>query len=171
MPPRPSDGEAGAARADLARALARLDAYSFFTVPADASSGGDLVVLGTTGAFLVKACGLRGVALVEGRRPLVGEAAVPGLRALRSGAKKLSHRLRGAGLTASVEPVVCLTQAIAPSAAQAAGVRFVRVADVAHDLSARPGLQSHTRAQRAARALGMQVAGDRKRHFAIRSEH
>ena len=158
----------GKARADLASSLRRLDAYSFFTVPADSGFGGDVIVVGTTGAFLIKACGLPGVAVIKGRRPLVGDEAIEGLRALRAGAKRLSSTLSAKSALAEVEAIVCLTEAIAPTVADAAGVRFVRVADIARELSARPGVQSHTRAQSAARALGVQVAGDQHRHFAVR---
>jgi hypothetical protein len=164
------DVRAGASRAALARELGRLDAYSFFTVPADPSWGADLLVVGTTGAFLVKACGLPGLASVQGRRPVVGDRAVPGIRPLRAGARRATSRLRAASVLVEVEPVVCLTEAIAGSPTTGAGgVRFVRLADVARDLTARPSVQSHTRAQRAARTMGMEVAGDRKRHFAVRS--
>jgi hypothetical protein len=162
------DAREGKARADLATSLRRLDAYSFFTVPADPSSGGDVIVVGTTGAYLIKACGLPGVAVIKGRRPLVRDEAIEGLRSLRAGAKQLRSRLSARSATAVVEPIVCLTEAIAPVAAEATGVRFVRVADIARDLSARPRVQSHTRAQSAARALGVQVAGDQQRHFAVR---
>ncbi len=130
--------------------------------------GGDVIVVGTTGAFLIKACGLSGVAVLKGRRPLVGDEAIDGLRALRAGAKRLSSTLSAKSALAEVEAIVCLTEAIAPTVAEAAGVRFVRVADIARELSARPGVQSHTRAQSAARALGVQVAGDQHRHFAVR---
>lgn len=162
------DAQEGKARAALATSLRRLDAYSFFIVPADSAFGGDVIVVGTTGAFLIKACGLSGVAVLKGRRPLVGDEAIDGLRALRAGAKRLSSTLSAKSALAEVEAIVCLTEAIAPTVAEAAGVRFVRVADIARELSARPGVQSHTRAQSAARALGVQVAGDQHRHFAVR---
>lgn len=161
------DAREGEARTALAEALRRLDAYSFFTVPADPATGGDVIVVGTTGAFLVKACGLPGVAAIKGRRPLVGDRPVDGLRALRAGAKALTAKLSAKSALGKVEPIVCLTEAIAPPSAEASGVRFVRAADLAKDLSARPRLQSHTRAQSAARTLGVQVAGDHRRHFAV----
>jgi hypothetical protein len=166
---REHDERASAARSAMASALGRLDPYSFFSVPAEHASGGDMVVVGTTGAFLLKACGLSGVAQLRGRRPVVGEHAVPGLRALRKGARRLASRLVESSAQAEVEAIVCLTDAIAGAPAIAGGVRFVPVEDLARDLSARPGVQSHTRAQSAIRMLGMQVAGDQKRHFAVRS--
>jgi hypothetical protein len=166
---RQHDERASAARSAMASALGRLDPYSFFSVPAEPSSGGDMVVVGTTGAFLLKACGLSGVAQLRGRRPVVGDHAVPGLRALRSGARRLEQRLVESSALADVEPIVCLTEAMTGGPTEAAGIRFVRVEELARDLSARPGVQSHTRAQSAIRMLGMQIAGDQKRHFAVRS--
>ena len=99
------DAREGKARADLATALRRLDAYSFFTVPADSGFGGDVIVVGTTGAFLIKACGLPGVAVIKGRRPLVGDEAIEGLRALRAGAKRLSSMLSAKSALAEVEAI------------------------------------------------------------------
>ena len=112
---------------------------------------------------------MAGVALVDARRPVVGDRAVPSLRQLRSGARRFAGRLTKASALASVVPIVCLTQAIAGPPVDAAGVRFVKLADLSRDISARPGMQSHTRAQSAARALGVHVAGDQRRHFTVRS--
>lgn len=160
--------ERGSAHAAVARALGRLDAYSFFVLPAH-DWNADYAVVGTTGAFLITVCDLSGVALVDARRPVVGDRAVPSLRQLRSGARRFAGRLTQASALASVVPIVCLTHAIAGPPVDAAGVRFVRLTDLSRDISARPGMQSHTRAQSAARALGVHVAGDQRRHFTVRS--
>ncbi len=152
----------------VARELRRLDAYSFFVLPAQEWHA-DFAVLGTTGAFLIAVCDLPGVAHIGGRRPTVGDSHVSNLRKLRAGARSLSGRLVNGAMFASIEPVMCLTEAIAGPPAEAAGVRFVKVSDIARDISARPGVQSHTRAQAAARVLGVTVAGDQGRHFTIRS--
>lgn len=162
----PRQEQAPSASAAVARELGRLDAYSFFTLPGHEWSA-DLAVIGTTGAFLISACDLPGVARVDARRPVVGERAVPGIRQLRAGARRFGVRL-GAASASRVLPIVCLTESIAGPPVDAAGVRFVRVPDLARDISARPSVQGHTRAQSAARALGMQVAGDQKRHFTVR---
>ena len=151
----------------LARALNRLDPYSFFIVPGHEWNA-DLAVVGTTGAFLISACDLAGVAKVDARRPVVGDRAVRGIRRLRAGSRRLAARLGSASMFAQVVPIVCLTEAIAGPPVESAGVRFVRAADLARDISGRPGVQSHTRAQASARALGMHVAGDRARHFTVR---
>ena len=129
----------------------------------------DFAVLGTTGAFLIAVCDLPGVAHTAGRRPRIGDAHVPDLRKLRRGVRRLSGRLVNDATFTRIEPMVCLTQAIAGPPAEAAGVRFVKAGDIARDISARPGLQSHTRAQAAARVLGVTVAGDQGRHFTVRS--
>ncbi|MDH4113429.1 MAG: hypothetical protein OEV60_12250 [Actinomycetota bacterium] len=155
------------AHAAVARALGRLDAYSFFTLPGHGWNA-DFAVIGTTGAFLIAACDLEGVARVDCRRPTVGNTAVPNLRKLRSGLRRFSARLSDASMFAQVMPLVCLTRAIAGPPVEGAGVRFVKVDDLAREISARPGAQSHTRAQAAARVLGVHIAGDQKRHFTVR---
>lgn len=162
----PQQGTIGPAA--VARVLGRLDAYSFFVVPGHEWEA-DFAVVGTTGAFLVRVCDLVGVARVDARRPTIGDSAVPGLRRLRSGAKRLTVKLGDAAMLASTVPIVCLTRAVAGPAVEGAGVRFVRVDDLARDISARPAVQSHTRAQSAVRALGVRVAGDQRRHFTVRS--
>jgi hypothetical protein len=151
-----------------ARALGRLDPYSFFVVPGH-DWDADFAVVGTTGAFLVKVCDLPGVAKVEARRPVVGDQPVRGLRRLRGGAKRFTSKLDGAATSATAVPIVCLTQALAGSPVDGGGVRFAKVEDLAREISARPAVQSHTRAQSAARALGVRVAGDQRRHFTVRS--
>jgi hypothetical protein len=45
------------------------------------------------------------------------------------------------------------------------GVHFVTLGDLIRDLTSRPRVMEPTRVQRAARVLGVQLAGDRKRHF------
>lgn len=151
----------------VSRALGRLDPFSFFVVPAHEWNA-DFAVIGTTGAFLVVVCDLPGVARVDSRRPVVGDRSVPGLRRLRSGRRRFSSRLGEASTFAQVVPIVCLTEAIAGPPVDATGVRFVKVADLARDISARTGVQSNTRAQAAARMLGMRIAGDQDRHFTVR---
>jgi hypothetical protein len=164
-----SSSESGStARAAVARALGRLDAYSFFVVPGHEWNV-EFAVVGTTGAFLVKVCDLPGVARVGARRPTVGSQAVPGIRKLRAGAKAFTRKLGTASTTAPATPIVCLTRAIAGPPVDGAGVRFATLDDLAREISRRPRVQSHTRAQAAARALGMRVAGDQRRHFTVRS--
>jgi hypothetical protein len=149
----------------LTRALGRLDAHSYFRVPADPSSVADTIVTGTTGVFLIAAYARSGVLTVDGGRPRVDGRKVPGMRALRRDAKKLSARLSAATVFSSVEPVICITHATVGAPRTVGGVRIVGVSELARDMAARPRVQEAMRAQRAARALGMQIAGDRRRHF------
>jgi hypothetical protein len=47
-------------------------------------------------------------------------------------------------------------------------VRILQISEVARDLTNRSRTMPVSRAQRAARALGLELAGDQKRHFAPR---
>ena len=161
----PEDVATGDARARLARELGRLDAYSFWVVPAAPDSPGDLIVCGVTGVFLVAACGQLG-ALHLGRRPTIGRTSIP-LRALRSGVKRLGTRLAHAAVLSRVEPVWVPTEATTGAPVVVDGVRLVHVRDLMRDLTARPRTLSAEQAQRAARVLGMDLAGDHRRHFSI----
>lgn len=80
----PSAARDEAARAVLARELGRLDPYSFWSVPTDPSSKGDMVVAGVTGVFLVRACSLPGALMVDGRRATIDGVRLPGVRAVRA---------------------------------------------------------------------------------------
>jgi hypothetical protein len=152
----------------VAQALRRLDPFSFFSLPGQ-QWGGMFVVVGTTGSFLIGVCELEGVARIEGLRPTVGQRAVKGLQHLRRGSRSLQRKLVSTSMPGKVVPMMCLTRAIAGSGVDTAGVRFVTVQDLAKDISARPTVQANSRAQSAARALGVQLAGDQKRHFTARS--
>ena len=46
------------------------------------------------------------------------------------------------------------------------GVHVVALGELIKDLASRPRILEHSRVERAARVLGVQIAGDRKRHFA-----
>jgi hypothetical protein len=158
-----SDAESAEARTLVTKELGRLDAYSFWVVPAQPGPAGDLVVAGTTGVFLIAACGREGH-LKPGRRPTVGDAAIR-VRPLRAAAKRLGGRLSQASVFAPVQPVMVVTHASAGPPTSVSGVRFVHLRDVVRDLTGRTSELSRGRAQRAARVLGMQLAGDQSRHF------
>jgi hypothetical protein len=150
------------ALARVARELSRLDPWTFWTVPMD----DHLVVAGTTGVFLVVPEDAVGGLEVEGRRVLVGERALR-LRPLRGAAKRLGTLLSGGSVFISPEPVLCLTRAVAGGPRTVQGVRLVTVEDLAADVARREKVLPPTRAQRAARLLGMTIAGDHKRHATI----
>jgi hypothetical protein len=151
--------------AALTVALGTLDPVSFWTVPAGTGSSGDLVVAGVTGVFLVAAYDRPGVLTVDRGKPRVDGKVVPGLRGLRKDARKLAAALTDAQVFADVEAVVCLTRATVGAPRTTGGVRVVGVDGLTKDLAARPTRVQHARAQRVARALGMQIAGDQRRHF------
>lgn len=153
--------------ARLSKELGRLDPYSFWVVPAGAlSSGGDLIVAGSTGLFLMAAWPAPGAFSVSRGRPMVDDKAIPGVRGLRSDAKSLSSRLSAASVSATVEPVICLTHGVAGMPRNVKGVHVVALGDLIKDLATRPRILEHSRVERAARVLGVQIAGDRRRHFA-----
>ena len=84
---------------------------------------------------------------------------------MRSAAKAVGTKLTAASVGVGVEPVLCLTFAVAGAPRTIKGVRVVQAADIAADISKRPRGLPVSRAQRAARVLGMELAGDRSRHF------
>jgi hypothetical protein len=143
--------------------LQRLDPYSFWVVPSGARTSGDLVVIGTTGVFLVASWPAPGAFSVERGRPTVDEQVIPGVRALRSDSKGLSAKLSGASVVAEVQPVVCLTHGSIGMPRDVKGVRFVGIGALVRDLTSRPRILGLPRVQRAARALGVEIAGDAQR--------
>ncbi|HEY7668158.1 MAG TPA: hypothetical protein VIE12_08550 [Actinomycetota bacterium] len=158
-------GDARDALTDLTSAVGTLDPVSFWTVPAASASSGDLVIAGVTGVFLVAAYDREGVLTVDRGKPRVDGKPIPGLRGVRKDAKRLGSTLTAAQVFADVEPVVCLTRATVGAPRTVLGVRVVGLGDLTKDLTRRPTRIQHARAQRVARALGMQIAGDQRRHF------
>jgi hypothetical protein len=149
----------------LTSALGTLDPVSYWTVPAGDGSSGDVVVAGVTGVFLVAAYDRDGVFTADRGKGRVDGKAIPGLRGLRKDARKLAAALTDAQVFADVEPIVCLTRATIGAPRTVDGVRIVGLAGLTKDLTSRPTRVQHARAQRVARALGMQIAGDQGRHF------
>ena len=159
-------GEALAFDEGLARVskeLRRLDPYTFWVVPAGAGSVGDTIVVGTTGVFLIATWPAPGAFSIERGRPTVDTQVIPGVRALRSNAKGLANKLSGAAVSAEVLPVICLTHAAIGMPRDAKGVRFVGLDELVSDLTSRPRTLELLRVHRAARTLGVQIAGDAKR--------
>lgn len=149
----------------LTAALGSLDPVSYWTVPAGSGSSGDLVVAGVTGVFLVAAYDRDGVFTADRGKGRVDGMAIPGVRGLRKDARRLAATLTDAQVFADVEPVVCLTRATIGAPRTLDRVRIVGLAGLTKDLTSRPTRVQHARAQRVARALGMQIAGDQRRHF------
>jgi len=162
---RDSQNDDGVAR--LSKELARLDAYSFWTVPAGAlSTAGDVIVVGTTGVFLLAAWPAPGAFSVSRGRPVVDGRPIPGIRALRGDAKRLGAKLANASVVGSVTPVVVLTHGVVGMPRDVRGVRVLALAHLVEDLAGRPRILELTRVQRAARAFGVEIPGDRRRRLA-----
>jgi hypothetical protein len=155
----------GDGKARLSNELGRLDPYTFWSVPAGARSAGDVVVAGPTGVFLVAAWPAPGAFSVSLGRPVVDGRSIPGLGSLRSDAKHLTSTLSAASVPGKVEPVVCLTQAAIGMPRYVKGIRFVQIGGLLKDLTERPRALELTRVQKAARVLGVEIPGDRKRHL------
>lgn len=154
----------GEGRARVASALRTLDPFSFWVMPSPDARVDDLIVAGTTGIFLVMASPLSGVLHFGVTGAVIGTQKVADVGGLKRRAKALQAKLGGAAVYEGVEPVVCLTHALTDSRT-VRGVRYVPVKDLAKDLSGRSATVPRGRAQRAARALGMHIAGDEHRHF------
>jgi hypothetical protein len=142
-------------------ALKSLDPFSFWVVP---TAAGDTVVTGTTGVFLVRAESVEGVVVSTDVAVRVGGRRFRGRR-IRAASGSVGRTMARASVATSVEPVVCFTRAMAGPPATVRGIRYVAAKDLASDLAGRRATLSRERAQRAARALGMQIAGDQHRHF------
>ena len=67
----------------------------------------------------------------------------------------------------SVETVVCFPHALMGAPTTVRGIRFLTLKDLVGDIAGRGARLERARAQRAARALGMHIAGDEHRHFAV----
>jgi hypothetical protein len=159
---RAPDRTIAQAIARITRETARLDAWSFWTVPAD----DHVVVAGTTGVFLIVPEIHDGMLDVAGRRVRVGGRSVA-LRPLRAAVRRLHNRLGTGAVGVEIEPVLCLVQATAGAPLTVRGVRVVPVGSLASDLARREKVLPPTRAQRVVRNLGMTVAGDHRRLAAV----
>jgi hypothetical protein len=152
--------------ARLSKELGRLDAHSFWTVPAGSlSPAGDVIVVGSTGVFLLAVWPASGAFAVHRGRPVVGDHSIPGLRDLRSDAKRLSEKLSASSVVQPVEPIVCLTHGVAGMPRDVKGIHVVTLSDLIKDLVSRPRALEQMRVQRAARVLGVEIAGDAKRLY------
>ena len=154
------------AAARVTSALRSLDPFSFWVVPTNDPSPGDLVVVGTTGVFLVSTVTSSGVVNFGVTGPDVSGAAVS-VRGLKRTARALQAKLVASAVAVSVDPVVCFPHAMMGAPTTVRGVRFVTLKDLVGDIAGRGAQLERARAQRAARALGMHIAGDENRHFAV----
>jgi hypothetical protein len=162
----PDDPPALKAVTRVSAALHALDPFSFWVVPTNDPSPGDLVVVGTTGVFLVSTVASSGVVNFGVTGADVSGAAVA-VRGLKRTTKSLQAKMVANAVAISVEPVVCFPNAMMGVPATVRGVRFLTLKDLVGDIAGRGTRLERARAQRAARALGMHIAGDEKRHFAV----
>jgi hypothetical protein len=113
--------------------------------------------VGTTGAFLISTCGQEGYLVEERGRLTIDERPLGGLREIRRGARDAQHRLATAAVFTDVEPVVCLTRAVAGLSRTLRGVRIVRLDDLVGEIASRARTLRPTRAERGAAMLGNPV--------------
>jgi hypothetical protein len=146
--------------ASLARELVKLDPWSYWTVVLDADAGASFAVLGTTGAFAVRACDLAGYLVAEGRHLMVDGERIGGWRELRSAAKALRGRLLASGASrAEVASLMVLTRAAAGAPRDHAQVRVLRPEDVVGEITRHPRILDPGTAERLARSLGRVLEG------------
>jgi len=155
----PEGGAEDAAR--LGRELSRLDPWSYWVVPLPRERVGDFLVVGTTGAFLVAVCGSEGRVSGNGSRVKVGRRPVRGLSRVRRAARRLRGRLAQVAVYTEVEPVVCLTRAVAGAPRRVRDVLVVGLPDLVREITGRPKALVPSRARRAAESLG---PGNPRRH-------
>ena len=137
----------------LRGALGKLDPWTFWSVPLNDPEA-DYAVIGATGAFVVAIVGLEGFAEPTGSGLLVGEAEVTGFRDVARAARRLRGRLIQASAFTHVEPVLCLTRAVAGSSRTIRGVRVVRLEDLPSEIGGRERALDPSTAKRAAEAIG-----------------
>jgi hypothetical protein len=151
---RPSPEDHRRARAELAR----LDPWSFWAVALE-DEGADYAVIGRTGAFAIALVGLEGYAEPSPRGLRIGGVELGGFREVSRAARRLHGRLLRASAFAHVEPVLCLTRAVAGASRTVRGVRVVRVADLAAEIAGREHAMDPSTARRAAESLGRVLGG------------
>ncbi len=153
----PGDDRSASDAGRVARELQRLDRWTYWVVPAPAEESGDLIVVGVTGAFLLMALSTEGYADTTGRALKIEGKRVGGLSALRRSARRLRGRLAAAAVFAEVEPVVCLTRALAGAPRTIGRVRVVPISALVRDITERQKVLGPSRARRAAESLGFEA--------------
>jgi len=137
----------------LREALADLDPWTFWSVAIE-DPAAEYAVLGVTGAFAIAIVGLEGYVEPSGSGLRIGEAELGGFRKVAQAARRLHGRLLEASTFTHVEPVLCLTRAVAGASRTVKGVRVMRVEDVASEIGSRERTLDPGTAKRAAEAVG-----------------
>jgi hypothetical protein len=135
-------------------ALARLDPWMFWSVRLDGVVGADYAVVGTTGAFAITICALEGYAEPVGDGLRIGEVKLGGFREVKQAAKSLRGRLLKASVFTAVEPIICLTRAVAGTSRTIRGVRVVRLEDLPAAIGGHERVLDQGTAKFGAEALG-----------------
>ena len=151
---KPAQQWDGEDRRRIRSAFAKLDPWSFWSVELDPGTGAEYAVVGTTGAFAVAICGLDGYVEPAGSGLRVGEVPVGGFRQVKRAAKVLHGKLSNAHAFTPVEPIVCLTRAIAGASRSVGGVRVVRLEDLPTEIAQRKRTLDPATARKGAQALG-----------------
>lgn len=153
--PEPEPEEIDRVRREL---IGRLDPWSYWVVEPAPDVPADVIVVGTTGAFLILVFGGNGYLEADGDRLSVEGRPVRGFRQARTGAKRLRSRLSGTAVYTEVVPMICLSRATAGVSRTVRGVRVVRLQDLAGEVTGREKALSANRAERGARAVGTVMA-------------
>lgn len=138
--------------------LARLDPWSFWAVALE-GEGAHYAVIGRTGAFAIALVGLEGYVEPSRRGLRVGGVELARYREVARAARRLHGRLLQASAFAHVEPILCLTRAVAGASRTVRGVRVVRVADLVAEIVSREHAMDPSTARRAAESLGPLLGG------------
>ena len=136
------------------RALGTLDPWSYRVAAMDPASGADYAAVGTTGVFVIAIQGVEGYVEPKGAGLTIDGHPLEGTRRVAKAAKKAKSDLLGKRVFVDVVPILCLTKATAGVSRTVSGVRVVRLADLASEISARPRALELDSAQKAAAALG-----------------
>jgi hypothetical protein len=136
------------------RALAKLDPWSYRVAAMDPSIGAEYAAVGTTGAFVIAIYGVEGYVEPRGAGVTIDGRPLEGGRRVAKAAKKAKAILFDKHVFVDVVPILCLTKATAGVSRTVSGVRVVRLADLANEISGRPRVLELDSAQKAAAALG-----------------
>ncbi len=121
--------------------------------------GASFAVVGTTGAYAVAVCGLKGYVVEERGRLLIDGHRVAGFREVRRAARALKGRLEVARTFTEVAPMICLARAAAGASRTHQGVRVVRLEDLVAEIAKRERTVDPSSAERGARRLGRVLSG------------
>lgn len=140
--------------ARLRSTLAKLDPWMFWIVQLEPGSGAAFAVVGVTGAFVIAICGLAGYAEPAGKDLRIDGTLVSGFREAKRAARSIEGRLGEVSVFTSVDPMICLTRAVAGTSRTIRGTRVVRLEDLASEIGGRERTMDQGTAKTGAQALG-----------------